>query len=177
MKADLASIYHAEGKIDSALELVRGLPDIVDPSCLNYTLAVASEIYLAVGITDTAYMYASELVGSEAADNHKTGYKVLLSPEIRGMLTPDTLALYAARCKDLSDEYLDAHDAQSMISQLSDHGHGIPALDQYNRRGGGHTRPLPLRQHSCSPSFLRSHSFMRANAKRAACSPPGNILT
>lgn len=62
IKVGMGQLFLEEGKIDSALNIIRPLPYEVDSVCLNYSLANACEIYLAAGIKDTAYMYARQLI-------------------------------------------------------------------------------------------------------------------
>ena len=58
----LASAKYDEGDLDSALDIIRQIDNEVIPDFRNLYLAVASEVYHAAGIFDTAYIYAHELV-------------------------------------------------------------------------------------------------------------------
>ncbi len=90
----IADVKYRMGDLDSALMYVRCTPDLVSSVARNSALAVADNIYYAAGILDTAYIYARELVGSSDPTNKRTGYRILLFPELRGRTHPDTLNRY-----------------------------------------------------------------------------------
>lgn len=54
----LAGVYYKKGILDSALNMVRGVPERVSKRNYATALGYASDIYLANDIKDTAYMYA-----------------------------------------------------------------------------------------------------------------------
>lgn len=114
----LAGVKEAKGELASALSLVRHTPDLVSPYSKNTALAYAADIYREAGITDTAFMYAHELVISEDLSNKKTGYRIILSPEFRNMLHPDTLNRYYSEYKDILEAYFD--DNRNELSLLQE---------------------------------------------------------
>lgn len=117
--AYLADIYHRKGNIDSALSLVRKLPDIVSPNNRNRTLSSAASIYYSAGIMDTAYMYAHELAKSHNFNNRRIGYDLVLSPDLHGFLPDDSVRIYALEYADVLKTYLDTHEAQGALIQNS----------------------------------------------------------
>ncbi|MCM1354994.1 MAG: tetratricopeptide repeat protein [Staphylococcus sp.] len=115
----LADIQHGKGNIDSALSLVRKLPDIVLPLDRNRALSSAASIYYSAGIMDTAYMYAHELAKSRNFNNRRIGYNMVLSPDLCGFLPDDSVRIYALEYADVLKKYLDTHEAQGALIQNS----------------------------------------------------------
>ena len=117
-KAYLAANQYFKDNIDSALMLIRGLPEISHPLDKNITLAYASRIYLQAGILDTAYMYAHELAHTHCS-NQKTGYQLLLSPELSCMVPPDSLRKYVRGFRTCMEEYLNENESTEALIQNS----------------------------------------------------------
>lgn len=115
----LAAIKQATGDIRTAVNLIRHTPDQVKPVQRNVALAYAADIYLDAGIMDTAYMYAHELIVSEDTTNKKTGYRIILSPEFRHTLHPDTLNQYYTDYKNLLEAYFDDNPNEQALMQES----------------------------------------------------------
>ena len=121
----LAAVKAAKGNLDSALTLVRNTPDIVNPHSRNLALAYSADIYREAGILDTAFMYAHELVISEDMSNKKTGYRIILSPEFRQMLHPDTLNRYYSEYKDILEAYFDDNRNELSLLQESQYNYTL----------------------------------------------------
>lgn len=115
----LAAIKQATGDIRTAVNLIRHTPDLVKPVQRNVALAYAADIYLDAGIMDTAYMYAHELIVNEDITNKKTGYRIILSPEFRHTLHPDTLNQYYTDYKNLLEAYFDDNPNEQALLQES----------------------------------------------------------
>lgn len=115
----LAAVRQAKGDFTSAVNLIRHTPDQVNPIQRNVALAYAADIYLDAGIMDTAYMYAHELIVNEDITNKKTGYRIILSPEFRHTLHPDTLNQYYADYKNLLEAYFDDNANEQALIQES----------------------------------------------------------
>lgn len=115
----LAAVNHAKRDFTSAVNLIRHTPDQVKPIQRNVALAYAADIYLDAGIMDTAYMYAHELIVSEDITNKKTGYRIILSPEFRHTLHPDTLNQYYTDYKNLLEAYFDDNPNEQALMQES----------------------------------------------------------
>ena len=108
----LSGIKQAQNDITGALNMVRHTPERADSILLNKALAYAADIYLDAGIMDTAYMYAHDL-------NKKTGYRIMLSPEFRHTLHPDTLNQYYTNYKNLLEAYFDDNPNEQALMQES----------------------------------------------------------
>ena len=98
--------------------LIRGLPEISHALDKNLTLTYAARIYLEAGILDTAYMYAHELAHTRCS-NQKTGYQLLLSPELSSMLPPDSLRKYVRGFRTCMEEYLNENESTETLIQNS----------------------------------------------------------
>ena len=115
----IAGIKYRKGEIDSALLFIRNTPDEVKPITRNSALARGAEIYLAAGMNDSAYHYALELVNSKDNINKKSGYSVLLSPELRPRLHPDTIYRYYNSYLALLESYLNENENELAVNQQS----------------------------------------------------------
>lgn len=115
----LADIECEKGNVDSALALIRDLTSRISSSSKNLALAIASDVYLSAGISDTAYMYAKELVKSKDANNRMSGYRALLSPELYGHIPTDSLRLILIEYRNFLMNYLDRRDTESVLLQNS----------------------------------------------------------
>uniref|UniRef100_UPI0032B30DBA tetratricopeptide repeat protein n=1 Tax=Duncaniella dubosii TaxID=2518971 RepID=UPI0032B30DBA len=115
----LADIQRGKGNIDSALSLVRKLPDMLARHDRNRVLSSAAFIYYSAGIMDTAYMYAHELAKSQNSNNRMIGYDLVLSPDLHGFLPDDSVRIYALEYADVLKTYLDTHEAQGALIQNS----------------------------------------------------------
>lgn len=117
---NLALLKYKTGQIDSALSLIRGVPDSVVPVSRNTALAYAAKIYLKAGIIDTAFMYAKELVSSEDSYNKQSGYYVILSPELRSMSDSKTIEQYVNDYGSSLENLLNSNSNQlALIQQAS----------------------------------------------------------
>lgn len=124
-KVFLAGVKQAKGDIASALTLIRNTPDLVDPIQRNVALAYAADIYMDAGIMDTAHMYAHELIVNEDITNKKTGYRIILSPEFRKLLHPDTLSQYYTDYKDILESYFDDNANTQALLQESQYNYTL----------------------------------------------------
>lgn len=115
----LSGIKQAQNDITGALNMVRHTPERADSILLNKALAYAADIYLDAGIMDTAYMYAHDLIVNEDILNKKTGYRIMLSPEFRHTLHPDTLNQYYTNYKNLLEAYFDDNPNEQALMQES----------------------------------------------------------
>lgn len=115
----LAEVKRMKGDIKSALNLIRDTPELADSIQYAVALAYAADIYQEAGIMDTAYMYAHELVVNEDVLNKKTGYSIILSPEFRNMLHPDTLNRYYSEYKEVLEAYFDDNPNEQALIQES----------------------------------------------------------
>jgi Tfp pilus assembly protein PilF len=112
----LAATKYKIGQIDSALLLIRDIPTKVNPLVRRSALGYASNIYLKAGILDTAYMYAKELI-SDKEEHVAIGYQVLLSPELRQYILPDSLNQYIDDYRSVLETYYDENMSQLAINQ------------------------------------------------------------
>ncbi|MDE5880502.1 MAG: tetratricopeptide repeat protein [Muribaculaceae bacterium] len=129
-KVYLASIEYQKDSIETALHLIRGLPDSVNPITRNYALAVAADIYRSVGYNDTAYFYAKELIRSEDSNNKKTGYRIALSPESARLISLDTLYTYLQEYKEILEQYFDDNEREKALIQQSIYNYDFHKRDK-----------------------------------------------
>jgi tetratricopeptide (TPR) repeat protein len=115
----LSGIKFREGKIDSALLLIRNIPEEVNPISRVGALSYATQIYQAAGISDTAYIYAQEVVNSPGLAHHGIAYQVLLSTDVRHLMTPETLDNIIGDYRQYLEDYLNQNESQQFIIQQS----------------------------------------------------------
>lgn len=125
METQRALIFQKKGEIDSALQVIRPLPSIVDSICRNYTFGVAARIYMAAGIQDTAYMYASRLVRSDSPNDKMLGYKILTSAELRDVVPADSMRPFVDAYRASMENYLGTHDAQAALIQNANYNYRL----------------------------------------------------
>lgn len=116
-KMYLADVKYQVGQLDSALTLIRNTPDLVKPIARNRALATASDIYLAKGLLDSAYIYAHELINSPDSDNKVIGYQNLLLPELQKFIPLDTIYQYIDEYRGLLENYYDSNESQLAMNQ------------------------------------------------------------
>lgn len=119
VKVYLAASQYCMGHIDTALYLVRGLPEICRPRDKAFSLAYASRIYLQAGVLDTALMYAHELAHDNRSTNRKTGFQLLLSPELSTLVPLDSLRDYVAGFRTSMEEDLNKNERTESLIQNS----------------------------------------------------------
>lgn len=130
----LAEVRQAKEDLGAALALVRNTPDQVNPIIRNSALAVAADIYREAGIMDTAYMYAHELVVSEDLNNKKTGYRIILLPEFRNRIHPDTLNRYYAEYKNILEAFFDDNRNEMSLIQEGRYNYDLQKRDKEKAR-------------------------------------------
>lgn len=130
MQVYLAAIKHKQGKIDSAIMLIRDVPERVISIDRNAALIYASDIYKAAGITDTAYMYAERIIRSNNSNNRKNGYRNLLSSELSPLIPLDSLRPYVNRYYAELDSFYNSHDSEQAIIQNSLYNYQLQQKDR-----------------------------------------------
>ena len=124
-KMYLADVKYQVGQLDSALTLIRNTPDLVKPIARNRALATASDIYLAKGLLDSAYIYAHELINSPDSDNKVIGYQNLLLPELQKFIPLDTIYLYIDEYRGLLENYYDSNESQLAMNQHNSYNYQL----------------------------------------------------
>lgn len=102
-----------------AIALIRETPENVKPISKDWAIAYAAEIYHAGGVYDTAYLYARKVIDNPRSLKKKTGYKVLLAPELAKYIPKDSLLYYVSEYNKYVEEYLERNDASQVSLQLS----------------------------------------------------------
>ncbi len=126
----LASVKYEKGQIDSALLLIRGITDRVSSLTMDWALAQSAEIYLKAGITDTAYIYAQNILSNVDYDHKEIAFQVLLAPEMRHLISPDSLDLYINQYRSMLEEYYDDNRNQLAINQQAFYNYSLHERDK-----------------------------------------------
>lgn len=119
----MGAIKHEKGKIDSALLLIRGMPEKIKNNQRYFAMAHAARIYLALGQLDTAYYYANILAHAENSDNVKTGYELLATTELRNLLPPDSVNEFYKRYGRFSKDFVEQNGLRASIIQNTEYNY------------------------------------------------------
>lgn len=123
INVEYAGILNREGKTDSAINIIRPLPRLVDSQCYYYTLCNAAKIYLNAGIIDSAYMYAKELAFCNSFEYQKNGFSILFSPVLRTHMSSDSIVSYSKQWADIVEKYFNTYDSQQTILQNANYNY------------------------------------------------------
>lgn len=91
----LAAIKYEKGHSDSALHIIRAVLRDIDQYYRHTAISYACKIYYRSLIPDTTIMFARELINDVGFPNRRIGYSVLLSPEMKAYIHPDSAIKYA----------------------------------------------------------------------------------
>lgn len=128
---DMAYVKMEKGKLDSAINLIRGVEDRAEPEFRNLALVTAAMIYKRAGMPDSAYRFARELVERKDTNNHRIGYKILLSPEVREFVSVDSLVSYSVKLGDIVNEYHDRHERQQFMMQNARYNYMVQQRERH----------------------------------------------
>lgn len=120
----LSAIKYYTGDLDSALLLIRPIINNINMIDRNNALAYASSIYLRCGIVDTAYLYAQELINTNSY-NKELGYRILLSPQLKDIISPDSLYPYITQSFSVIEDQFNQHSTQEAFLQNSFYNYQI----------------------------------------------------
>lgn len=115
----LAAIKYNKGQIKSALTLIRPTMLNIDTISRNVALAYACQIYLRASIPDTALLYARELIRTKNLYNRATGYKILLSDELKDYIPSDSLISYVRDYRNITESSLNQNGSEAAFIQDS----------------------------------------------------------
>jgi Tfp pilus assembly protein PilF len=115
---DLAALKYCRKDLDAALALIRPVMKNIDSYLRPEALAYACDIYRHCGISDTALLYAHELIDLKS-DNQNLGYRVILSEELKGYTSHDSIIRYAIDYTVLTEKILNQNGNQDALMQNS----------------------------------------------------------
>lgn len=113
----LSDIELRKHNFDSARCLFRSINGNLPKYYWNYYLCCGADIYRHNGMPDSSFMYASELVRSNIKDNKKSGYKILLSQQLRAFIPEDSIRSGFSAYVALLEEYFDESAIHHSIIQ------------------------------------------------------------
>lgn len=116
-KVCIADCKYEEGKVAEALSLIRPAIPHVTQEFEGYTLANAANIYYKANIFDSAYMYSKKLVSDTNISNRKTGYKIMLSQELREYLPQDSIQYLLYDYKNVIEQTFFNRDTNETLIQ------------------------------------------------------------
>lgn len=116
----LAAVDLHRGQPDGALVHINKALKGEDDAFTEMKLAYASQIYHECGLTDSAYNVANRLYETSSDLNYrKVALEILLSPELRTLHTGREQLDYVADFMDITEKYLDSHEAEQILLQNS----------------------------------------------------------
>lgn len=113
----LAAAKYYIGHVDSALNLIRPIPELAPKLSKNTAYAYAGQIYKKAGILDTAYYYAHILINSTSDHNKQIGYHILLSPELNHLVHRDSIVKYTKDYSMLIEKRYNENENQLALNQ------------------------------------------------------------
>lgn len=120
-----AAVCYYKGNLKEALITIRPVLSRIDSISRNTALAYASKIYLDAGVLDTAFMYSKELVMSKSFNNRKTGYSVLLSPQLAHYHPLDSLYNYNLKYKEILEKHFKKQEDNFALLQQSKYNYRV----------------------------------------------------
>lgn len=128
----LAAIHAEKEVYDSALLLIRGIPEKMSDTYRFAGMVYAAMIYRASGIPDTAFMYAYEVAHEQNTRNRRAALEILLSPELRDYVPTDSLYRHIGKYIEENEAYMEENgnsyaQLQNAVYNYSTH------RERYNR--------------------------------------------
>ena len=120
-----AEILLQQGKIDSAISVIRVMIDSTDTICRNYANKIATDIYRKAGILDSAYLRARELALSPNLNNRIYGFDALFSTELYPLIPKDSIALFVRAYNNHMEEYLNKYESLEALIQNSRYNYNL----------------------------------------------------
>ena len=134
-----AHIAYMKGDYTQALNLIRGVPEKQEPKFRSLSLLYATQIYLANAITDTAYIYANELINGKDNKNVRAGFGLLLNSNLREFIPADSVLSYINAYNNAVTSYLSHYESENALIQNSLYNYNlqvqqrVKAIEQRNR--------------------------------------------
>ena len=111
-----AANKYERGEIDSALFLIRPTINNISENFKSYTLSYSAKIYYAAHLYDSAYLYSRKLINDPAFNNRKTGFMILLTPELSKVLPQDSVEQILSNYKTvLEDNFYNRQSEETLI--------------------------------------------------------------
>lgn len=121
----LAAIECDNGNLDSALLIIRGVPESVPDGYRSTAIAYAAEIYHNAGLYDSAYMYSKMLLDSKVLNYRLNAYKILLSSEEIKLVDKDDIMEYIESYNQDMDDYINSFDSEQIVTQNSCYNYNV----------------------------------------------------
>lgn len=111
--------------VSSAISLIRDIPGKVWPMQRNIALAYSSDIYMAAGRYDSAYIFADSIIHGPGKDNLKSGYRNMFSPELRPLIPRDSLSTYVTGFYNVVENNYNKLESQQISDQVSRYNYSL----------------------------------------------------
>ncbi len=111
------------GLADSAVTLIRGIPERVGTKTRPLALAYACEIYANANKYDTAYAYAKTIIDSNYKDYLNNAYNVIFTTPIKNSLPADSLIKLNTAYFRSVDRFFDQSNNQLVITQQAQYNY------------------------------------------------------
>ncbi|MDE5920736.1 MAG: tetratricopeptide repeat protein [Paramuribaculum sp.] len=125
MEGYLAISFYKQGMIDSALSIMRTVPERVFSNSKGFFSAYSANIYHQAGILDTSYIYAKKAILSTEPDYRISGYHIILSPTLRSYSHLDTIYNYFEKYREAIRETHNKINDRSTIDQNSKYNYAV----------------------------------------------------
>ena len=131
-KMYLAAVHLRREEYDSALNMIRSVPERISDTNYVTALGYAADIYYKSQIYDTAFYYAHKLANIEDSSNRKSGFRKLLYPGLISFIPDDSVAVYASRYADAIEDFLDKNGDEAALIQSSMYNYQLHERERNN---------------------------------------------
>lgn len=121
----IAGLKNYKGKRDSALNLIRGVPEKISARFKPIALSYAADIYKMSGIYDTAYAYAHQLIDMSSPFHNGTAHSILLSKGVRDFIPRDSLYYYIDRYREINEDYMRKNSDRASLLEQSSYNYSV----------------------------------------------------
>lgn len=121
----IADIKDYKGKGDSALNLIRGIPEKIVDRYKPIALCYAADIYKTSGIYDTAYAYAHQLIQLNDPTQNKSAHSILLAKGVRDFIPPDSLYYYIDRYRKIYEDFIRKNGDRATLLEQSRYNYSV----------------------------------------------------
>ncbi|MDE6382235.1 MAG: hypothetical protein K2L57_05135 [Muribaculaceae bacterium] len=108
-----------------AVRLIRGMPARISGTYRSTSMGYAAMIYLEAGQYDSARFYAERILDERDPRNRRIAYSVLLSPNVKETLHPDSVEKYYVRYGEEVSEFAENNNREACAVSNAIYNYGL----------------------------------------------------
>ncbi len=117
--SELGTLQYESHNYQKSYEILSKLHDQAEVNEVNYILAYLAKSCLKLHRGEDAAQYAKEMLQTGSENNLRIAYYILVQPEVRQYLDPDSIDYYFDKYLEITESHYNAHEQQSAIIQAS----------------------------------------------------------